>query len=200
MIAIITGDIINSRTLAPDEWMTKLKEVLNSIGQEPKDWEIYRGDSFQLKVKNDEALNIAVILKAAMKQFKELDIRIAIGLGEINYIGSKLTESNGTAFIRSGECFEALKKETLAIKSDLDDFDQMMNLMFSLATHTMNTWSPISSQIIEAALRNPDLNQSELGALLGNKSQGTISEGLNRGGFYEIQKMLLFYKEKIASL
>jgi hypothetical protein len=30
--------------------MKDLKSVLNAYGNEPKDWEIYRGDSFQLVV------------------------------------------------------------------------------------------------------------------------------------------------------
>jgi hypothetical protein len=45
----VTGDIINpERYLLL--WMKDLKSVLNAYGNEPKDWEIYRGDSFQLVV------------------------------------------------------------------------------------------------------------------------------------------------------
>tara|TARA_B110000305_G_C19373082_1_gene605540 strand:- start:790 stop:930 length:141 start_codon:yes stop_codon:yes gene_type:complete len=46
MIAVITGDIINSRKGEVERWIGPLKETLNRYGVEPKNWEIYRGDSF----------------------------------------------------------------------------------------------------------------------------------------------------------
>ena len=52
MTSIITGDIINSRAIAnPKHWMEPLKKVLSVYGNNPKAWEIYRGDSFQVEVR-----------------------------------------------------------------------------------------------------------------------------------------------------
>ena len=67
MIAIITGDIINSRVVDPQLWMDKLKEILNTVGSEPMDWEIYRGDSFQLKTEPQKALLTAILLKSSIR-------------------------------------------------------------------------------------------------------------------------------------
>lgn len=200
MEAIITGDIINSRAVEPQDWMVKLKEVLNTHGNEPGDWEIYRGDSFQLKTDPENALTVAILIKSAIKQFKELDVRMSIGIGEIEYQSAKITESNGPAFLRSGECFETLKKDTLAIRSGNQAFDRNINLMLLLATMTMDNWSPVSSEIMNAILLEPDKNQNELAELLNKKSQSTISEGLKRSGFDEIQKLLNYYKEEINKL
>ncbi|KKL81788.1 hypothetical protein LCGC14_1991230, partial [marine sediment metagenome] len=46
MIAIITGDIINSENYAVSEWIDILKNYLSKYGESPKDWDIYRGDEF----------------------------------------------------------------------------------------------------------------------------------------------------------
>ena len=46
MIAVITGDIINSRAVNPEIWQPKLKDYLAEIVKDSKKWEIYRGDSF----------------------------------------------------------------------------------------------------------------------------------------------------------
>ena len=108
MKAVITGDIINSRKVASSLWIQDLKAILNRYGNEPKDWEIYRGDSFQLVVDAVVALEIAFVIKATIKQHKALDVRMAIGVGSIDYIADKITESNGTAFVNSGECFGRL--------------------------------------------------------------------------------------------
>ncbi len=199
MIAIITGDVINSREVDAQQWMPELKKVLNKYGSKPKIWEIYRGDSFQIEITPAEALKAAILIKSTIKQFKSLDVRMAIGIGEKTYKSEKITESNGSAFIYSGESFEKLKKQTLTIQTIWKDFNQIMNLMFSLATLTMDNWTPTSSLIIKTAIAfEHKINQKKL-ALLLNKKQSNISTSLKRGGFYEIQKLLFYYQQEIKN-
>ena len=83
MIAVLTGDIVNSREVSAQKWLKELKYALAFHGREKKDWEVYRGDSFQLRIEVQHALAAALRIKANMKQFKELDVRIGIGIGEI---------------------------------------------------------------------------------------------------------------------
>jgi len=198
MIAIITGDIINSRNVDAQKWMPELKTVLNTYGSEPKTWEIYRGDSFQIETLPEDALKAAILIKSSIKQFKALDVRLAIGIGEKTYESEKITESNGSAFVYSGEAFEKLKKQTLSIQSNSEDFNQTMNLMFDLASLTMDSWTPTSCLIIKTALETEDINQKELARLL-NKKQSNISTSLKRSGFDEIQKLLDYYQQKIRN-
>lgn len=197
MIAVITGDIINSRKGKVETWINPLKETLNQYGVEPKNWEIYRGDSFQLSLVPEKALLAAHHIKSTIKQTKTHDVRMAIGIGEEKYNSPKITESNGSAYINSGECFEELKKQTLAIKSNNKKLDQSLNIMFSLSLLTTNNWSSTVSEVIKAAIENPKKNQKEIAKLL-NKSQSSISEALKRGGFEEIMKMNEFYKKNIS--
>lgn len=199
MTAIITGDIINSRAVNPNKWMTALKASLNTIGSEPKAWEIYRGDSFQLRIEPEHAILIAIRLKSAVRQFKGADVRMAIGIGEVDYEQEKITESNGTAFIRSGECFDALRKEKLAIKSSNDHFDKTINTMLALASLTMNNWTPAASKIISVCLEHPDKKQIDLAKML-NKPQSNISVSLKRSGFEEIQIFMQYFKDEIIKL
>ena len=62
MTAVLTGDIINSRKSKTPDWLSSLKETLNKFGQEPKHWEIYRGDSFQLEIDPAKALDAAIFI------------------------------------------------------------------------------------------------------------------------------------------
>jgi hypothetical protein len=196
MTAVITGDIINSRDSKPEVWMLELKAVLNKYGQEPKDWEIFRGDSFQLMLAPQKALEAAILFKSYIKQIKSIDVRMGIGIGDILYQSEKITAANGPAFIYSGESFESLKKETLKIKSPWTELDLSINLMMDLASLTIDTWTPTTSRIIQTALENPNSKQNEIARIL-NKSQSTVSEGLKRGGFDEIQKMIAYYQQEI---
>ena len=122
MIAIITADIINSRTVVNQEiWIAPLKELLAKYGSTPQKWEIYRGDYFQIEIDEpQEALLLALKIKALIKSIpvdkegkkaNSIDVRMAIGLGTKEYTADRISESNGTAFINSGEKFEKLKKE-----------------------------------------------------------------------------------------
>ena len=45
MISIITGYIVNSRKLNNQEiWLNPLKSLLNEWGNNPQQWEIFKGD------------------------------------------------------------------------------------------------------------------------------------------------------------
>ncbi|GAA4281714.1 SatD family protein [Gaetbulibacter aestuarii] len=199
MTSIITGDIINSRAENPEKWLPALKETLAFFGKSPKQWEIYRGDSFQLEVSPDKALLACALIKATIKQFKNIDVRLAIGIGDKSYDSDKITESNGTAFEHSGTCFETMKQSTLAIKSPNNTFDDTLNTMFALAQLTMNSWNTTASEIIKITLKQPELDQNDLAELLG-KSQGNISKVLKRAGFDEISKLLNYYKTQVQKL
>lgn len=199
MIAIITGDIINSRKGEADIWLNSLKDTLNQYGAEPKDWEIFRGDSFQLSISSEKSLLACFHIKSVIKQQKSLDVRMAIGLGEESYGSEKITEANGSAYVNSGECFDSLKKQNLAIKSPSKTFDRAINVMLNLSLLIANNWSSIVSEVIKTAIENPEKNQQELAELL-NKSQSGVSEALKRGGFDEILKMNDYYTENIVVL
>ncbi|WP_336129100.1 SatD family protein [Mesoflavibacter sp. CH_XMU1422-2] len=199
MIAVLTGDIINSRQGQTSLWLNQLKSTLNLYGQTPKDWEIFRGDSFQLKTNPENALYIALHIKAVIKQVKPYDVRIAIGLGEQSYNSKTISESNGTAFVNSGEGFESLKKQTLTVVSENKKWDNTINIMINLALLTANSWSNTVAKVISTVIENPEKNQNEIALLLG-KSQSTISEALKRGGYEEIMQLNAFYKEQILNL
>lgn len=199
MIAVITGDIISSRSGEVSQWLSSLKDVLQQYGSSPLQWEIYRGDSFQLALLPEEALLAAMHIKAAIKQTNLQDVRMAIGLGEVSHKAEKITESNGTAYVRSGECFESLKKQTIALKSGNAEHDKTLNLMLSLALLTANSWSKTVSEVITTAIEHPDKNQKEIAEVL-HKSQSSISEALSRGGYDEIMNLNRYYKKQIAKL
>ncbi|MDH5597876.1 MAG: SatD family protein [Cyclobacteriaceae bacterium] len=199
MVAILTGDIINSRKGEVIDWIDRLKNVLNHYGSTPQKWEIFRGDSFQLMTEPNEALLAAIHIKAVIKQTKFQDVRIAIGIGKETYTANRISESNGDAYMKSGEMFERLKKQTLAIKTESPILDEPINLMLSLALLTANNWSSTVAEIIRTYLENPNNHQKDIAQIL-NKSQSSISEALKRGGYEEIINLNNYYKDQIKSL
>lgn len=201
MIAIITGDIINSRKLASNTWMSGLKLLFNTVGKNPSEWEIYRGDEFQLEVKNpEEALLFAIQIKAYLKTLK-LDARMSIGFGDKSYKSKKISESNGTAFVYSGELFETLKKQkiNLAINSSDESFNTEINLMLRLSLTFMDNWLVQSAEFVLVAIENPSLSQEEIGVKLGI-NQAAVSRRQKRAQFDLMMEMVNYFRTKIKNI
>jgi predicted XRE-type DNA-binding protein len=199
MEAVITADVINSREASPDIWLSLLKDTLQNVGAEYRTWEVYRGDSIQLITSPINALKLGILLKAVTKQVPNLDIRMAIGIGEITYRAEKVSSSNGPAFINSGEAFDALNKNTLAIKTPWKDFDEVLNIMLDLATLTMDNWKPAMAEIFKKQLENPNLKQVEIAESL-HKKQSNVSYSLKKAGYDEIMNCVEYYKREIEKL
>ncbi|MHA6281083.1 transcriptional regulator [Salinimicrobium sp. CAU 1759] len=199
MIAVVTGDIVNSRQAAAEDWLYVLKESLQLYGSHTQDWEIFRGDSFQLRLEPQLSLKASLQIKAAIKQKKDLDVRLAIGIGEEDYQGNSISESNGSAYVRSGVCFEDLKKQLMGISTGNKSKDEILNLFFSLALLTMNSWSPTVAATVSSFLQHPEKSQTEMAGILG-KSQSSLSEALKRGGYEEIMQLETYYRKEIMDL
>ncbi len=203
MTGVITGDIINSRRLKePKVWMDALKNALSYLSSDTKYWEIYRGDSFQIELKDyDSCFTAALYLKACVKTIKGLDVRLAIGIGNKTFDGNDVTESNGEAFVFSGETLESLKKEkqNLRIKTTNSSIDKELNLYFKLALITMDNWSVNSAEIVKLSIENPMALQSELGKRIGI-NQNSVSNRQKRAHLYEILELDELFRHKVSLL
>ena len=200
--SIITGDIIQSRLTDARRWLPRLKKELSAKGKSPRAWQVYRGDSFQLEEKDPGmALMTAIRIKATIKAVKDLDVRMAIGIGEKKFTSQEIVESGGEAFIFSGETFETLKKtrQNLAIRTPWPDFDRDMNVFFRLASIPMDDWTPGSAELMHLLIRNPTLTQEDVAKKLG-LTQPSVSERQNRSHFDEIIELEKMYHEKIIKL
>ncbi|MFN3997656.1 hypothetical protein [Algoriphagus sp.] len=212
MIAVIKGDIIHSRKLRnPEPWLKPLQELFSQWGETPKNWELVWGDFFQLEIKNpEEALHRAIQIKILIKKIQSeenqknsspIDVRISIGIGEKNYTGVKISESNGPAFINAGEKFDRLKKEkiNLAIQSPWKELDEEINLYLKLAGIVMDSWSISSAELMEVVWNHPNITQEEIGEKLGIK-QNSVSGRWNRTHVVDLMEIEKVYRKRIKKL
>ncbi len=198
MISVITGDIINSRNTEAEKWLKPLKEALDEIGSPPKSWEIYRGDSFQVEVPNPlESLRHAVNIKAAVKQVKGVDVRLCIGIGTKEFDAPTISESNGEAFIRSGEGYEQLSsyKQTLMVRSPETVFDDEINLYLRLLLIAMDNWTSKTAEYVRLSFTS-HLKQEEIAKELGI-TQSSVSERHKRAYLDEVQAVEERYRKEI---
>ncbi len=201
MVGILTADIINSRAVeSPEIYLKKLKAEFQGVGNHGKDWEIYRGDSFQLKVnKPEELLLEGIIIKSSVKTIDKLDVRIAMGIGSISYEGPSISESNGDVFIRSGEVLKKLIDENLSmgLSSPWKEIDEKINLMLKLAVIFMDNWTTRMAEAVYYSLKNPAYTQKEIGTLLKVK-QNSVSDLLSRARMNEIKQLINYFTKEIG--
>lgn len=200
--SVITGDIVQSRSSESRVWLPELKKALSKEGKSPRVWQIYRGDSFQIEVADPAgAFFTSMRIKATIKAVKDLDVRMSIGIGEKKSAGGTVTESEGQAFIFSGETFETLKqsKRNLAIKTPWAEFDRDMNVCFQLASIPMDGWTEGSAELIKLLLSKPDLTQKALAKKLGI-TQPAVSDRQNRSHYETIMALEALYREKVIAL
>ncbi|MEF3078835.1 SatD family protein [Winogradskyella poriferorum] len=203
MTSVITGDIIKSRNIKDQNiWMEQLKYALNTLSSDKSYYEIYRGDSFQYECRDiyDSFIN-AVYLKSCIKTIKGLDVRMSIGIGKKDYKGNTVSESNGEAFVHSGETFETLKKEKINLKIKTRDFtlNEELNLYFKLALIAMDNWTTNSAEIVKLSIEHPTMIQTELAKLIGI-SQDAVSKRQKRAYLDEILELDKLYRQKIDQI
>lgn len=201
MTSVLTGDIIGSRQQKSKDWVEDLKKILTPFGETPRQWEVYRGDEFQIEIKKpEEALLAAILIKAHLRAVK-LDARMSIGFGDKTHDAEKISESNGEAFIHSGELFETLKKQkvTLAMRTGNTDIDEKMNLMIQLALTFMDSWLVQSAEFVAVAIENPTLSQEELGQKLGI-NQAAVSRRQKRAQFDLVMNLDRYFRTQIKQL
>lgn len=201
MVAILTADLINSAAYDTELWMEVLKKTLSRWGHSPRDWEIYRGDELQLRTTPQIALQTAIELKACVKSIKGLDIRIAIGIGEEQYRGEGISESNGSAYQRSGRTLDRLKlnKKRMGIDTGDARINRTINLIIDLISDTMDSWSTVSAEMVTLALTNSQLTQAEMADEL-KIQQSAVSQRQKRARLSRVTDVLDYYQETIKEM
>src|SRR4051812_47451439 len=108
---IITGDVVNSRNIDPDTRKKLYADFDAFLKANKKEWlknfEVYRGDSFQCEVREPyNSLRVALIIRAFFKAYLtaaeqkqrdkrgilkgylngRFDIRLSVGIGQVDFI------------------------------------------------------------------------------------------------------------------
>ncbi len=191
---ILTGDIIHSRSYVSDEWLPRLEEGLRKYA---KTFDIFRGDSFQAEVSVENCIRMIFYLKAAMRQLEGVDVRIGIGVGEIDVMAKSIKKSSGEAFVLSGQALDNLSKESVEFRSRWNELNEPMNLILTLATRLTDQWTTNMAETVHSALDNPQSNQIELTKIIGRKHQSQVSTELGKANYIKINQVIDYCTQEI---
>jgi hypothetical protein len=207
--AVLTGDIVNSTKLlkGQEERLIKsLKAVLDRFSGKHL-LEFYRGDSFQVYMdKPADALRMALKCRALAigitgKEESEVvsDVRISIGIGEVNHPIRDLGLAKGEAFLLSGRRFDELQRseQRLVINSGNPVADIGFEVM---ADYLDSIYSKMTGKQAEVIIELLSGTTQQQIAITREKSKSTISQLANAARWPEIERLLKQYELLINRL
>lgn len=197
--AVITGDIVNSTQLKPEDEKKLLKQIATIL--DGHKYEFFRGDSFQAYVKDPaEALKLALQCRTAAvgidpEAFPAIsDVRVSIGLGAVESPVRTLATAKGEAFLISGRALDNMEKKEgrLVIITE----NKMTNLALGVMSDYINSiycqMTPKQAEVISELLKG--VSQLHVAEKL-NRSKSTISQHVTAGRWDEIENILNKYQQ-----
>ncbi len=201
MQAVLTGDIVNSTKLTS----VKEKALVKLLEQvlKPYKYEFYRGDSFQALIKEaGDSLRIALLCRTAAISITEnnkTDVKVSIGIGDVDDRIKTLGSAKGEAFIISGRAFDELEKTSSRLV--ISTANTMANLSLQVIADYVNSiyskMTPKQARVIFELLKG-GLQQDVVKRL--KKSKSTISQHANSGRWAEVEKILNQYELLVKAI
>lgn len=211
MNAVITADIIDYSKLPTKSEDLVINAIYNTFEDSAdirtnvdSSFVITRGDNIQIELDEQvDALKAALLLKTAINKIPlnkgnktkpDIDIRIAIGIGEISSKRRNVNESTGDAYTFSGRTLDSMKKHkrTFAIKTYNDTLNAELETEFKLLEVIMSGWTVNSAELIYWKLLG--LNEKDISEKL-NKTQSAINQRKKTAGWNGIKPLLERFAE-----
>jgi hypothetical protein len=224
IIGVITGDIVDSRGLsskAREKLYLALKKFLEDLKKQQwiKEYELFRGDSFQCVVgKKEETLKAALMIRAYIKSYIGLeqkriyaqysgkgkmaskgyfpgkqDIRLAIGIGTVDFIKkNSLAHSDGEAFHLSGDALDALKNlpYRMMLKTSDSNFNELIEPGMLLLDAVIQKWTNNQAETVLFKLKN--MKEDEIARKL-KITQPAVNQRTKTSQWYAIEKLLHYF-------
>lgn len=184
VIAVITGDIVDSRNLSSahyDELLKQLKNELTSFEASDKaTFDIYRGDSFQITFFCPwAALKAAILIRLKLKSNNyKIDVRQSIAIGNVKDLREDVKTSTGQAFILSGKNLDEMKSHRLVFSSENKLLNRHIPIVVKLLDTHLSSLTSMQSEALYFYLLDDSQTHAELASKL-KKSRANTTKILN---------------------
>ncbi|WP_432449731.1 MarR family transcriptional regulator [Aliiroseovarius marinus] len=206
-IAVLTGDIIGSTQLSPED-LERAFEALSISAEVQADWHgeslhftRQRGDGWQVRLARPElALRTTLAFRAALRsEGKQFSTFMAVAEGDATPItpGADLNTAAETVFVESGRLLDWLKDQEKPIQIAHDQ-GGATGAALILADHISQGWTPAQAAAIRPLLI-PDrkLYYTDVADFLG-KSRQAVTKALDGAGFHSIWMALIAFEHEEA--
>lgn len=198
---VLTADLVNSTAFPPEETERRLGDMLARL-KTGSGWlltpEVYRGDSFQGVLKSGgEALRISLLARAILKaENSDLDLRIALGIGELGRLTDRPGTSDGEAFRLSGQLADVMKKEKARIAAALPAPSEPVKAMLTLLESVVEKWTSAQAEVTLRLLTGATM--SEIAEAL-RISQPAVSQHAQAAKWWAVEPVIHTFDQLIQA-
>lgn len=190
--AVITGDFVRSTLLQKKEESKLYKDVAKIAEAYP--YAVYRGDSFQVYIKDaSESLRIAFLIRCAARKIEQpgisFDIRQSIGIAVQTSPVRELSSAKGTPFVLSGRAFDSMESRgrLLVIATERELFNNIFEMLSAFADDIFESMTPKQALVVFELLSGH--TQQQVAKKL-KKTQPTINRQAMAVKWHRLQELL----------
>ena len=206
LMAVLTGDIVNSTKLSASREKQLNEQLIGQFAGYKSSLEFYRGDSFQAYLQDPaQALRLALLSRTAAiaiaKDSKKVqaDVRISIGIGKVDTPVTSLKTAKGEAFILSGRAFDEMvqQEQRLAIVCANPLANEGLQVITDYLNSIFQVMTGKQAEVMYELLAGK--SQTDVARQL-KKTKSTIHQRTSSGGWAAIEKLLQQYENIIKYL
>ena len=189
MIAVITGDLVDSTQLSAADYQCTVKALKGYLATLVESYDVvysvYRGDGFQLA--SPHAAQLATLLLriklwlASGKQAPPVDCALAGVCGSGEIYGDDPGENTGPALISSGRSLDALRGPQISIEIENSPHNEALAVLCAQQSYILNRLSESQCELLYRYIEHGFPTHQQLASQLGTSRQN-ISERLRAAG------------------
>lgn len=206
MIAVLTGDIVNSTKMSDETYSDVIKHLKIFLNEANEKYgaigEIYRGDEFQIQYPSPiHALKSTLLIKLALhlSKFSEKPIQCTLSLayGSHNIYDEKPNTSSGPVFIKSGRGLEKTQRGELSLQFEHETDEDEVKLLTQFLNHLLNRLTKTQAELLYQYIESSFAEHKKIADITGTTRQN-ISNRLGNIGAYLVRDYMTVINKKIT--
>ncbi|MCQ8876435.1 hypothetical protein NQT69_00075 [Pseudoalteromonas shioyasakiensis] len=202
MIAVISGDLINSQKIPKhqyDDMLYLLDQSLRFIANKfSGQYSVYRGDALQIQLPDPRDVCSAAILLYLQLKSANYSLRQSMAIGQLDNPRADIKTATGSAYTLSGQGLDTLN-QLLILQIEHSSLDASFALNIDLINVLLDKISQKQANALFHYLTAVNNSHSQLAKEL-QTSRENVTKLLNLANYQLIERFLNYSKEAIQQL
>ncbi|SEL44479.1 hypothetical protein SAMN05216262_11122 [Colwellia chukchiensis] len=208
MIAVLTGDLVNSTKMSKQTYASTIKALQDLLAEAAQAYRasgaVYRGDEFQIQYPEPIfALKSTLLIKLALhlssNSSKPIQCTLSLAYGDYNHLDEKPNTSSGPVFIRSGRGLTSAQRGELAVHFPTTIAEQQTRLLSQFLNHLLNRLTKSQAQLLYQYIASDFAEHKKLAQITATTRQN-ISNRLANIGAFLVRDYMKFINQKVLQL
>lgn len=206
MIAVLTGDLVNSTKMSSDTYSQVIKSLKGYLGEVNEKYnasgELYRGDEFQIQYPEPmHALKSTLLIKLSLHLStfspKPIQCTLSLAYGSHAIYADQPNTSSGPVFIESGRGLGKTQRGELSLHFEQHNNDYELNLLTQFLNHLLNRLTKTQAKLLYQYIDNDFAEHKKMADITGTTRQNISNRLGNIGAFLVRDYMEVINKQLV---